>query len=134
MYERLSVVCTQTYIFIYKHTYTNTMEYTHTHTLALHSASHYIIYFPSRKQSYFTQAAGDCLLPNLSGISRKALILAQQNGISGSQFYFWWLLFKFSRPYLVNSYTWKHFYSIIKFSPKEKKMLAGNVKNTFITP
>lgn len=40
---------------------------------------------------------GDCLLPNLSGISKMALIL--------SHFYFWWLLFKFSGPYPVNSFT-----------------------------
>lgn len=86
-----------THIYSYINTHANN---TYTHTLALTTVSHYItIYFPSWKQSFshFIQATGDCLLPNLSGISKMALTL--------SHFYFWWLLFKFSGPYPVNSFT-----------------------------
>lgn len=105
----ISCVYTNTHIYtdLYINTYIPIIWNIHILTHLLWTLSHYIIYSPSWKQSFphLTQATGDCLLSNWSGISKKALILSQQNGMLGSQFYFQWLLFKFSRPNPVNTFT-----------------------------
>lgn len=98
---------THIYRFIFKHTYTNNMEYTYTHTLALNSVSHYVIYSPSLEALFSSFDSGSRRLsPNKTEVDiSKTLILSWQNGILGSQFYVWWLLLKFSRPYSVNSFA-----------------------------
>lgn len=107
--EHISCVYTNTHIYTdsYINTYIPIIWNIHILTHLLWTLAHYIIYSPSWKQSFphLTQATGDCLLPNLSGISKNALILSQWNAILRSQFYFWWLLFKFSRPNPVNTFT-----------------------------